>query len=346
MKNTSLLKKIFKFSAVTTCSFGIFSACGPNAGNFSILPASQSTFQGSVANNKVDILWVVDNSGSMLTKQQNLSAGFASFASVFQTKGFDFRMAVVTSDIRSNPTGQAGVFQAQAFNAATYTIVTPTTPDMADHFKANVEVGDTGNANATILDAINLSLSPTLLAGSNTGFLRADAHLAVIVLSDADDNDSTASVTDVTTFLSNLKPDRFDVITRTYKKNFTVSAVVVDTSNTSNAACPMPFEDGVKFKQLVTATNGSLASICEADFSAGLNQISQRIAEAITEIPLARVPNTSTIRITFNGVVVPNDATNGWTYSSTGNKVVFHGTSIPNDNTSINIDYTPNDIIR
>jgi hypothetical protein len=346
MKTATLFSKTHRFQAFIASSLLAFTACGPNAGDFSILPASQSTFQGSVANNKVDILWVVDNSGSMLTKQQNLSAGFSSFANVFQSKNFDFRMAVVTSDIRGAPTGQEGVFQARAFGGTTYTIVTNSTPNMADHFKANVEVGDTGNANATILDAINLSLSPSLLAGANTGFLRSDAHLAVIVLSDADDNDSAASVSATTTFLNNLKPDRFDVITRTYKKNFTVSAVVVDTSNASNAACPMPFEDGIKFKQIVSATNGSLASICEADFSAGLNQISQRIAEAITEIPLGRVPNVATIRITFNGTVVPKDPVNGWSYSATGNKVIFHGNSIPTDNTSISIDYTPNDIIR
>jgi len=43
---------------------------------------------------------------------------------------------------------------------------------------------------------------------------------------------------------------------------------------------------------------------------------------------------------------VAKDATNGWTYSSSGNKIVFHGSAIPSDNTSIGIDYTPNDIIR
>lgn len=352
MKNTALFKKVFRFSVVTATSFGIFSACGPNAGNFSILPASQSTFQGSVANNKVDILWVVDNSGSMLTKQQNLSAGISTFINVFNTKGFDFRMAVVTTDTRSatdpNPLlrGQEGVFQAKPYLGTTYNVVTSTTPNMADHFKANVEVGDTGNANATALDAINLALSSSLLAGANTGFLRADAHLAVIVLSDADDNDSTTTTAQVQTFLDSLKPDKYDVITRTLKKNYTVSAVVVDVTNAANTACPLPFEDGLKFKELVTATKGSLASICEADFSSGLTQISQRIAEAITEIPLARVPDASTIQITFNGVSVPNNATNGWTYSANGNKVTFHGNSIPTDNTSISINYTPNDIIR
>ena len=92
--------------------------------------------------------------------------------------------------------------------------------------------------------------------------------------------------------------------------------------------------------------NGSIANICAANFSTGLSQISQRIAEAITEIPLGRAPDASTIQILFNGSVVPQSATDGWTYDATGNKIVFHGNYIPRDNTSISINYTPADIIR
>jgi hypothetical protein len=118
---------------------------------------------------------------------------------------------------------------------------------------------------------------------------------------------------------------------------------MVDTDTTG---CVAPFSPGVEFKDLVTATSGSVANICDADFSAGLTQISQRIAEAITEIPLSRDPDVSTIVVTFNGSVVAQDATDGWTYSASGNKIVFHGDAIPTDNTSIGIDYTPADIIR
>lgn len=344
MNLSKLTQKMLKFSLVVTAAAVAFTACGPKAVDFSILPAGQATFQGSVANNKVDILWVIDNSGSMATKQQNLANGFDSFANVFVTKGFDFNMAIVTTDTYATThapiAGQEGIFQGAP------TVITSSTANFSNIFKANVQVGDTGNADAKALDAILLSLSSGLLAGPNAGFLRSDAHLAVIVLSDADDNDSTATTTNVTNFLSTLKPDRFDVLSRTYKKNYTISAVVVDTSNPSNAACPLPFEDGVKFKALANATNGSIASICEADFSSGLNSISQRIAEAITEIPLARTPNVSTLSVTFNGVPVTQDSTNGWSYSSSGNKIVFHGSAIPNANTSISINYIPSDIIR
>jgi hypothetical protein len=369
MKKSKLFRKILNFTGVSGLAGLGFVACGPGAADLSIMPVGQSTYQGSVANNKVDVLWVIDNSGSMYTKQEKLGAGFSSFVQVFTNKNFDFRIAVTTSDTRATPAGQAGEFQSLPYpyqhptdgtrsnpvnyvgaNGPSVKIITNSTTNLADHFISNVRVGDTGDANAKILDAITLALDSNALAGVNTGFLRADAHLAVIMVSDADDGDSnfglgsTASITNVQNTLQTLKPDRFDVITRKYKKNFTVSAVVVN--NPADTNCVVPFEEGVEFKQLSTATNGSIANICDNNFATGLNQISQRIAEAITEIPLAQAPDTSTIKIYFNSALVPQDATNGWTYESSGNKVVFHGNYIPEDNTSISINYTPRDIIR
>lgn len=315
------------------------SACGPKAANFSILPASQSRFQGSVANNKVDILWVIDNSGSMAPKQTTLANGFSDFIQVFDTKGFDYRMAVVTTDL---------VADDGTFRGATK-VLTPSTAALAATFQNNVQVGALGAANAQAIDVTMRALNSTKLATDNTGFLRSDAHLAVIYLSDADDNDSTNTTTQLTTFLTSLKPQIYDVIARTYKNNYTISAVVAPAF--PDAGCTAlygagTYEKGTKFINLASATNGSTASICNASFAAGLNTLSQRIAEAITEIPLSRAPDTSTITVHFNGVLQTQDATNGWTYDSTNQKIVFHGTAIPNDNTSISINYIPADIIR
>lgn len=344
MKFSKLKEKSLCFPLVAAAITIALVACGPQAQNFSILGASQSTFQGSVANNKVDILWVVDNSGSMLLKQQNLRDGFDSFADVFVTKGFDFRMGIVTTDTRTVAAGgQESFFQGSP------TVITSSTPSFASTFKTNIVVGAGGFFAAKGLDAIVTSLNSTNLAGNNSSFLRSDAHLAVIVLSDADDNDSTTTTAQVTAFLDTLKPQKYDVLARTYKNNYTISAVVAPSASDANCDTNYgvgTYEKGTKFISLANSTNGSVASICDATFGSGLTTISQRIAEAITEIPLSSVPNLSTLTVAFNTSIVPQNATNGWTYSSTGNKIVFHGTYIPTDNTAISINYIPNDITR
>lgn len=335
-------KKSARNSAILASCGLALTACGPKAANFSILPTAQSTYQGATANPKVDILWVIDNSGSMLTKQQNLAAGFDSFSSVFTTKGFDFNMAIVTSDTRSaGAGGQTGLFQGVP------TVISGTTPNFAATFESNVVVGAGGDSAAKELDAIELALSTGNLAGGNSGFLRPDAQLAIIELSDADDDDSTATTTDVLNFLQALKPPVYDVLSNTYKNSFTISAVGVNDYNDPDCVPLQPLiEEAVKFKSLVASTNGSFASICKADFGPGLSTISQTIAEAVTSIPLARVPDLSTLTITFNGQAVPNDSTNGYTYVSSSNSIFFHGTWIPQANTSIAINYIPSDIIR
>ncbi len=329
---------------MSTCAVAL-AACGPKAANFDILAAGQSTFQGSTANNKVDILWVIDNSGSMLTKQQNLANGFNSFSRVFVDKGFDFHMAIITSDMRTvGAGGQHGQFQGVP------SVITNTTPNFATTFQSNVVVGNTGDSAAKELEAIQFALSAPNLNGVNAGFLRSDAHLAVIELSDADDDDSATdgyTTANTLSFLQALKPDVYDVINRTYKHNFTVSTVGVQSLTDPDCAPLLPLiEVATKFISLTSSTNGSFASICKNDFSSGLSTISQTIAQAITSIPLARVPDVSTLSVTFNGSAVPNDPTNGYSYISSSNTIVFNGSFIPVANTSIAINYIPNDIIR
>src|SRR5687767_5197949 len=50
-------------------------------------------------NTKLDILWVIDNSGSMEDNQQKVRAGLVSFASKYMKPTWDIRSAVITTDV-------------------------------------------------------------------------------------------------------------------------------------------------------------------------------------------------------------------------------------------------------
>lgn len=61
-------------------------ACGPRA-QFGFVPESDTFKQNeSSTNKKIDILWVVDNSGSMDTSQKNLAANVGQFIEEFQKR--------------------------------------------------------------------------------------------------------------------------------------------------------------------------------------------------------------------------------------------------------------------
>src|SRR5258706_8323439 len=51
------------------------------------------------AASRIDVLWVIDNSGSMAPRQENLAKNAQSFMDVFAKSGVDYRIAITTTDI-------------------------------------------------------------------------------------------------------------------------------------------------------------------------------------------------------------------------------------------------------
>src|SRR4051812_44958689 len=80
------------------CLIILTAGCG-NHIQFGLTTEGQSFQQNSSSfTNQLDVLWVVDNSASMKPLQTNMTNNFGSFISSFQTQGWDFKMAVTTSD--------------------------------------------------------------------------------------------------------------------------------------------------------------------------------------------------------------------------------------------------------
>ena len=97
---------------------------------------------------KVDVLWVVDNSGSMAARQENLARNFQAFITLFRQGSIDFRLAVATTDIFARPGELVG----------TPALLAPGTPDLESAFARNVRVGTSGSAYEAGLEAARLVL--------------------------------------------------------------------------------------------------------------------------------------------------------------------------------------------
>jgi hypothetical protein len=171
-----------------------------------------------LSSNAIDILFLVDNSGSMRPFQAELTAQFAELIDVLAALNADFHIAVITTDTGS-PT-QSGRFLdrpfacnpnsapeslaycndlnlAQPFLAATRYrqtdengSVTLDSAQLQQEFQCIATQGACGDAFEMGLDAIRLALNPSpggLLEGVNRDFIREDAFLALILLTDEDD---------------------------------------------------------------------------------------------------------------------------------------------------------------
>ena len=89
------LKKNLLAAAVLLAMVG----CDKGGSSFSVLSDSSSFQQTATFQpRKLDVLFLVDNSGSMAASQTNLSNNFSSFIDRFISKGYDFRIAVGTTD--------------------------------------------------------------------------------------------------------------------------------------------------------------------------------------------------------------------------------------------------------
>ncbi len=145
---------------------------------------------------KVDILWMVDNSPSMVDVQRNLEQNFASFIRDLAEAepAVDYQIGVITTDTLQ----EAGALREIEGHPGTRFIAC-NSPDFQSEcnigslgyaqqaFRDTVAVGASGDPVERGLLAVHMALSEPMISTKNAGFLRDDAALYVIVVSDEGD---------------------------------------------------------------------------------------------------------------------------------------------------------------
>jgi hypothetical protein len=140
------------------------------------------TFVVADIEGKVDILFVVDDSGSMFDDQQILAANFESFIQAAAANGAsDFHIGITSTDLLSEG-ALAGRFTGSP------AVLTNSTPNLVGSFAERAVLGSDGAGLELGLDAMRLALSEPLASSTNAGFHRAEAALSIIIVSDEDDS--------------------------------------------------------------------------------------------------------------------------------------------------------------
>lgn len=330
--------------------------CDKSADSFSLLP-DQASFQQatSYVPKKIDILWVIDNSGSMETSQTNLATNFNSFINRFSQSNYDFHMAVVTTD------GWHNMFPSTFRNSTTdrlrdgvgsnhsgVFVMDRNTPNLADVFTTNVMQGTNGDGDERAFESMHQSLIES--ANDIYNFRRSDAFLAVIMVGDEDDFSWTGtslneSYTNPNLYSISHYTDFLDTYTNRAAgaaANYSVSAIAVldNACKTQLSTDGFARKIGQRYMDIVNATGGVIGSLC-SDFGNTLQLISDNIIELSSSFQLNREPVESSIQVIVNNVNVPNDATNGWTYDPASLTINFHGSAIPAADADIKIYFDP-----
>ncbi len=270
--------------------------------------------------NATDILFVVDNSGSMGPFQSDLATNFSSFIQIVEALEVDYQVGVVSTDLNDS-----GVLQG------TIPFITPNTPDPAGSFSANVNLGSTGSAVEKGFDAAYLALSSpnTDPGGPNSGFLREEAGLYLIFVSDEQEQ---------STLLGGGDPAAYVAWFQSLKAN--PSRVVLSdiTGGLTGGGCAQSGSDYVAASLM---TGGLSTSICTPDWISSLSSLawlaqSQTNAFELSETP---VEDTIEVRLSSDGINFAHVST-GWAYDDQMNAVVFDLDHVPDNGDIIEVGYS------
>lgn len=298
----------------------------------------EEVFQQGEGGRPVDILWVVDNSGSMAEEIQRVKDEFDSFLGDFIDLGLDFHLGAVTTDM--DAPSESGQLQGSP------SYISHDTSNPYDKFGDTIDgiYDHKGTANEKGLDAAKAALTDPLLTGANAGFLREinedgeEVATHIIVVSDEDDSSSN-SPTQFANWLDGLESD---------PDLSAVSAICGDPGTSMFDGGCSEWDNGTLYNAMsgtdyydaAMATGGHWASICTASFSEELEYLSL-VSQGLTAVYyLTYEPSSIGLTtVEVNGTSVSYSAIDGWTWSSTTNAITFHAEAIPEPSATIRVTY-------
>lgn len=294
-------------------------AAGTGASSGTIVDGFQQNVTG-----QVDVLFVLDNSGSMSSNLAALGAAFPTFINNFLALGLDFQIGVVTTDM--DDLTQSGRLVGP--------VISNSTPDPAAEFLIQTDLGSGGSADERGLDAAFAALDPSagLIQTVNAGLVRPGSNLSILVISD--ENDS-----------SNMNPVPFTTWLNAYQGDPDLTSLSIVGGPKAGlfpcvsifnglSAMPVP-----RYWNVAQATGGIHVNLCNVDFTSIVQQLSSVAAGLRSSYTLQGAPEPATISVSVNGANVPQNPNNGWTYDPASNTIQFNGSSVPAEGADVAITY-------
>jgi len=263
-----------------------------------------------------DILFVVDNSCSMGDEQTTFALNFPAFPEILEESGTDYKLAATTTD-----SGDNGAF------VGSVPVITPSTPDPAGTFGANVNLGTTGSGYEQAMLGGWLALDPS--NGVNPNFLRDNAGLRIIFVSDAVDFSTDAGMPFQT-------PEGYVAAFQGLKDD--PSSVILSDISGGLTGCSGPGGSAQGSTNLTTATaltGGISASICDANWVSSLAALAWLSTTINDTFILTQPALEPTVEVRLNGSYVYD----GWFFDPALNAVIFNGAYIPDEGDEVIVDY-------
>jgi hypothetical protein len=249
--------------------------------------------------NQMDIVFVVDDSGSMMEEQSNLASNFPMFASLLANyttsdgQKIDFRVAVTTTGkdlmytinaggglmLPMNEQGDDGAFKNNCNSQKRW--LEPNDPNLGQTLACRANVGTNGPGFEMPLLMSKWALDKRVTDGTNAGFVRPDALLALVMLTDENDG-STEQNNFVVTPTSEPPVDynpadhiAFLDQLKGHRSRWAAGVIAGDgacSSSFGNAVDATRLKDFVNRANSGGSVQATFSSICDGDLTIGLKK--------------------------------------------------------------------------
>ena len=282
----------------------------PLRGEGDLTPRAADTFVQRV-NDKVDVLFVIDDSCSMLDEQMSLAANITQFIRQATLRSSDFHLGITTTTVFPTP----GLLVGPVLNRGT--------PSLEQQFRAQAAVGTSGSgieqgleAMAGAFRAADRGVRP------NAELFRSDAATLVVIISDEDDQSPAPPLT-----YFGLLQSRPAVAVQLAL----ITGQAAGCRSAGGSATPAP-----RYEEIRALTSGISESIC-GDWAGTLTRIGAAAFGLRAHFTLSQPADLNDpIEVLVNGAAQPRSA---WSYDPATGAVLF-ATPPPNGAT-IEIRYTP-----
>lgn len=253
----------------------------------------------------VDILWVIDASGSMSDDQDRLLLGIEAMMNALPATGW--RLNMVSAD----PTM---LLYDQQFPLVPGDTIDDARSMYTMMVKGGLEEG---------FDAVMTYVDQNTYAQT---WMRNTASLLIVFVSDEEEQ-SFYGVTDtvaIATFESWLDATRYSKYV----------ASIVHLPQEQSPLCTVYSQDvGDRYIQVTNDYNGVIIDICSEDWTAGVEDASKELT-LFDSWPLTYTPQEGTVRVFVNEAVYPESK---WDYDAEKNIVLFK--EIPDSGSHIDVSY-------
>ena len=305
------------------------------------------------AYSKLDILWVVDNSGSMGNDQEAVKAAGDQMLALLENAPIDWRMALVTTAYYRTYNTSNATRDLKPFTSDIDTVKCWFDQTCADW----ITTDGTGTEKALLSakDAIDQFLPST---ASTDAKIRPDAHLVLIFLSDTDDQDTTTtanhcgSPADPKKCLS-WSPAQYVTYFGDYdpvtpaNQAAQVHGVLCKRDNANDPDCTDDLGGAyTRVISVVRSMQGVLGNIVgfeqPANSAATLDAIIRAAAGSASPYVLAKAPISASFKVALQGPTagtcggvttnvadVPRNRTDGFDYYAPTNSILFYGDCRP-----------------